>query len=180
MKNVWNNLTTNQKYYVAIGSLIVVAIMIVQFVLLPFFGAKARMDRSIAASEKTLADLRLLGSEYSILKQKALEMRHTLTQRPRDFALFSYLERKAGEVGVKTNIKYMNSLKGKTVGPYEEVAVDMQLEKLVTKQVTDFLHAVESPKDLIKIRKVSIQKMKDTPEYLSISVQVVTYQNTQR
>jgi hypothetical protein len=89
--------------------------------------------------------------------------------------LFSYLERKAGEVGVKSNIKSMNPLKGKVVGPYEETAVDMQLEKLILKQVTDFLYVVESPGELVRIRKVSIQKMKDTPEYLSVFIQVITY-----
>lgn len=180
MKNTWNNLTTNQKYYAAAGFIFIAGMMIVQFAVLPFFAEKARLNRSIATNEKTLADLKILGAEYSILKHKSTEMQQILAQRPRDFTLFSYLERKAGEVGVKPNIKFINPLKGKTVGPYEELIVDMQLEKMITKQVNDFLYAVESPKELIKIKKISIQKMKDTPEYLSVSLQVATFQTVQR
>lgn len=176
MKNLWNNLTKSQKYYIGAGLIFICGAIIVQFIVFPFFEAKERINRSLTANEKTLAELKTLGSEYSVIKQKSIEIQYVLSQRPRDFALFSYLERKAGEVGVKTNIKSMNPLKGKTVGPYEETAVDMQLEKVTLKQVTDFLYFIESPKELIKIKKISIQKMKDTPEYLSASIQVITYQ----
>jgi general secretion pathway protein M len=175
MKTLWNNLTTNQKYYIVAGFIFICGAVLVQFVVMPYFEAKERITRSLATHEKTLADLKILGAEYTELKQKSIRIQEVLSRRPRDFALFSYLERKAGEVGVKSNIKSMNPLKGKVVGPYEETAVDMQLEKLILKQVTDFLYVVESPGELVRIRKVSIQKMKDTPEYLSVFIQVITY-----
>jgi len=177
MKELWNNLTQSQKYYLTAGLIFICGAIIAQFVVFPFMDAKERLNRSVAAAEKTLAELKILGAEYGVLKQKSLEIQDILSKRSRDFALFSYLERKAGEVGVKSHIKSMNPLKGKTVGPYEETAVDMQLDKITLKQTTDFLYAVESPPDLIRIKKISIQKMKDAPEYMTAFLQVVTYQN---
>jgi general secretion pathway protein M len=177
MKELWNNLTQNQKYYLVAGLIFICGAILVQFVVVPFMDAKERVERSLTAGEKNLAKLKTLGVEFQALKQNSAEIQHMLSNRPRDFALFSYLERKAGEVGVKANIKSMNPLRGKTVGPYEETAVDMQLDKLTLKQVKDFLYAVDSQTDLIRIKKISIQKMKDTPEYLTAFLQVVTYQN---
>ena len=61
-------------------------------------------------------------------------------------------------------------------GAYEESAVEMRLDKLTMKQLTDFLYQVESREELVRIRKMSIGKMKESPEYLSVSIQVYTYQ----
>ncbi|MBN1380510.1 MAG: type II secretion system protein M [Deltaproteobacteria bacterium] len=175
IKNFWNNLTISQKYYLGAGLMIICGAMIFQFVISPFFEAKERIQRSLTTNEKTLVELKRLGAEYRLLKQKSLEVQQVLSQRPRDFTLFSYLEKKAGEAGVKAGIKYMNPLKGKTVGPHEETAVDIQLEKMTLRELTNFLYLVESPHELIKINKISIQKMKESPEYLTALIQVVTY-----
>jgi hypothetical protein len=44
------------------------------------------------------------------------------------------------------------------------------------KQLTDFLYLVESREELVRIRKMSVVKMKESPEYLSVLLQVFTYQ----
>jgi len=99
-----------------------------------------------------------------------------IERRPPGFALFSYLEKRAGDAGVKTNIKSINPLKSSPEGAYEETAVEMKLDKLTMKQLTDFLYLVESREDLVRIRKMSAGKMKESPEYLSVLIQVFTYQ----
>ncbi len=52
----------------------------------------------------------------------------------------------------------------------------MKLDKLTMKQLTDFLYLVESREEMVRIRKMSIGKMKESPEYLSALIQVFTYQ----
>jgi general secretion pathway protein M len=99
-----------------------------------------------------------------------------IAKRPPEFALFSYLEKRAGDAGVKTNIRSMNPLKSSRTGAYEETAVEMKMDKLTMKQLTDFLYLVESPEEMIRTRKISIVKMKESPEYLSLLLQVFTYQ----
>jgi hypothetical protein len=90
--------------------------------------------------------------------------------------LFSYLEKRAGDAGVKTNIKSINPLKSSPAEAYEEAAVEMRMDKLTMKQLTDFLYLVESREELVRIRKMSVVKMKESPEYLSVLLQVFTYQ----
>ncbi len=61
----------------------------------------------------------------------------------------------------------MNPLPSAPTGSYEETAVEMKLDKLTMKQLTDFLYLVESPEEMIRVRRISIVKMKESPEYLS-------------
>ena len=61
-------------------------------------------------------------------------------------------------------------------GAYEETAVEMKLDKLTMRQLTDFLYRVESPEEMIRVRRISVAKMKESPEYLSALIQVFTYQ----
>ena len=56
------------------------------------------------------------------------------------------------------------------------MAVEMKLDKLTTKQLTDFLYTVESREEMVRIRKISIAKMKENPEYLGALIQIFTYQ----
>ena len=70
----------------------------------------------------------------------------------------------------------MNPLPSAPAGTYEETAVEMKLDKLTMKQLTDFLYLVESPEEMIRIRRLSLVKMKESPEYLSALIQVSTYQ----
>jgi predicted regulator of Ras-like GTPase activity (Roadblock/LC7/MglB family) len=74
------------------------------------------------------------------------------------------------------NIRSLTPLKSSPAGTYEEVAVEMKMDKLTMKQITDFLYLVEVPEEMIRIRRISLVKMKESPEYLSMLLQVFTYQ----
>jgi hypothetical protein len=176
MKRFWEQLTKSQKYMVVGGLVFVVAALLVQFAVFPYFDARQKVRSAIAGSAKTLRELATLGGEYGVLRQRSEEIRRVIERRPPGFALFSYLEKRASDAGVKTNIKSINPLKSAPEGAYEETAVEMRLEKLTMKQLTDFLYLVESREDLVRIRKLSVGKMKESPEYLSVSIQVYTYQ----
>jgi general secretion pathway protein M len=176
MRRFWEQLTQSQKYTLMAGLVFVVGALLVQFALFPYFDARQKVRSAISGSEKTLRELATLGTEYGVLRQRSEEIRRVIERRPPGFALFSYLEKRAGDAGVKTHIKSINPLKSMPAGAYEEAAVEMRLEKLTMKQLTDFLYLVESREDLVRIRKMSVGKMKESPEYLTVLIQVFTYQ----
>jgi general secretion pathway protein M len=176
MKRFWEQLTKSQKYTLISGLVFVAAALLVQFAVFPYFDARQKVIGAIAGSEKTLRELATLSAEYGVLRQRSEEIRRVIERRPPGFALFSYLEKRAGDAGVKTNIKSINPLKSAPEGAYEETAVEMRLDKLTMKQLTDFLYLVESREDLVRIRKMSVGKMKESPESLSVLIQVFTYQ----
>ena len=176
MRSFWEQLTKSQKQIVILGLVFVAAALLLQFAVFPYFEARQKVTSAIAGSEKTLRELATLGAEYDVLKRRSEEIRRVIERRPPGFALFSYLEKRADDAGVKANIKSINPLKSTPAEAYEETAVEMRLDRLTTKQLTDFLYLVESREDLVRIRKMSISKMKESPDFLSVLLQVSTYQ----
>lgn len=176
MRHFWEQLTKSQKQIVIVGLVFVAAGLLVQFAVFPYFEAREKVQGAIAGSEKSLRELAILGAEYGLLKRRSEEIRQVIGRRPPGFALFSFLEKSASDAGVKTNIKSINPLKSSPAEAYEETAVEMRLDKLTMPQLTDFLYRVESREELVRIRKISVVKMKENPEFLSVLLQVFTYQ----
>jgi hypothetical protein len=176
MRHFWDQLTKSQKLTVTAGLVLAGAILLIQFAVVPYIEARQNVRRAIAANEKVLRELGLLGAEYGVLRQRSEEIRRVIERRPPGFALISYLEKRAGEAAVKTNIRSMNPLPSASAGTYEETAVEMKMDKLTMKQLTDFFYLAESPEEMIRVRRISLVKMKESPEYLSALIQMFTYQ----
>lgn len=179
MKLIWNNLPKRQQTALISGGIAVLALLVVQFVLLPFWDVKKTLCRTIELKEKILGEVTLLAEEYRTLKQRTEKVRQALARRTQDFALSFRVEKIAEETGVKPNIKYINTLKGGVSGPYEEVSVDMEMEKITLKQLTDFLYRFESPQEMIIIKKIAITKTKEMPEYLTARIHAVTFRSAE-
>lgn len=178
MKAFWDRLSKRQQLTVAGGGGLALVMLLVQLLILPFMDAKKTLNQAIRNNEKTLAEMMLLAGDYQVLKRQAGRIQQSLAQRPQNFSLYSHLEKIAGDAGVKANIKSINAAKGATSGPYEELPVDIRLEKITLKQITDFLYLLESPQELIRVKKIALAKMPESPEYLSAQVQAVTFQLT--
>lgn len=176
MRQFWDQLTTSQKRTVTAGLVFAGVVLLSQFIVVPYFDARQKVRSAIVAGEKTLRELAAMGVEYGVLRQRSEEIRRASERRPPGFTLFSYLEKRAGDAGVKTNIRSLTPLAPTPTGAYEETAVEMKLDKLTMRQLTDFLYRVESPEEMIRVRRISVAKMKESPEYLSALIQVFTYQ----
>jgi len=176
MRQFWDQLTKGQKRNVIAGLAVAAGILLVQFGIVPWLEARQRVAGAIAGSEKALREIASLRAEYGVLRQRSEEVKRAVERRPPGFALLPYLEKKAAEAGVKGHIRSLNPLKPVPAETYEEAAVEMKLDKLTMKQLTDLLYAVESRADLVRIRKMSAGRMKESPEYLTVLIQVFTYQ----
>jgi hypothetical protein len=176
MRRFWNQLTKSQKLTVTTGLIFAGALLVIQFVLIPYGENRQNVRTAILANEKTLREVGVLGAEYGGLRQRSEEIKRVIERRPPGFVLLTYLEKRAGDAAVKGNIRSMNQLKGIPAETYEETAVEMKLDKLTMKQLTDFLYLAESPEEMIRIRRISIARMKERPEYLSALIQISTYQ----
>lgn len=171
-----DTLSKKQQLALYIGGGVVFVLLLLQFLFFPFVKAKNSVEKAIRSNEKTLAEIKLLAVEYRELKLRTDRIQQVLERRPQEFTLFSYLERVAGQAGVKSNIKSINASRGSISGPYEELPVEIKLEKITLKQLTDFLYLLESPQDYIVVKNMAVSKMKEAPEYLSAQLQAVTVQ----
>ncbi len=176
MRQFWDQLTRSQRRTMTVGLGAAGLFLLVQLAVIPYLDARTKVRNAAAAGEKSLRELTVLGKEYGALRLRSEEIRKASERRPPGFVLLSHVERKAVEAGLKSNLRSLTPLAVTPTGAYEETAVEMKLERLTTRQLTDFLYRVESPEEMIRIRRVSIAKMKENPEYLSALLQVFTCQ----
>ena len=176
IKSFWNKLDKKQQNLAALAAIFIVIALILQIVVFPFWDAKEKLAKAIKINQKKLAEISELSTEFTALTAKTASIISTVSSRGADFALFSYLEKKATLADVRGRIKYMNSSTGAQSASFEESLIDMKLEKITIKQLTDFLYYAESPADLVRIKKITITKMKESPEYLSAQLQISSLQ----
>ena len=86
------------------------------------------------------------------------------------------LDDAAGEAQVKTYIKYMKPSTPVSTGPFKESMVEMKLEALTLQQLVGYLYLIESPGDLVSIKRLSVNENKKEEGYLDAIVQVLTFQ----
>jgi type II secretory pathway component PulM len=176
IKTFWEKLDAKQRKLVAGAAMLVLIVLILEIAVFPFWAAKEKLAKAIQVNQKKLNELSKLDAEFTLQEAAMAKTKSALSARSADFTLFAYLEKKATQANVRGRIKQMNSSKGIQSISLEESLIDMKLEKITIKQLTDFLYFVESPADLVKIKKVTINKMKESPEYLNAQLQISSFQ----
>lgn len=178
IKTYWTNLDTRQRYVVGFGAAFVIFALVLAFVVFPLWDAKAKMKKSISVNSRKLEEMARMDAEFAVQEAQISRIKSVLASRGEDFALFSYLDRKAMAANVKGSIKQMNSMQGVKSASFEESLVDLKLEKLTIRQLADFLYQVESPDEMIRIKRITIDKMKESPEYISAQILIASYKPT--
>lgn len=169
-------LATREKHLIWAGVACIVIFVILQFLIFPFFDSKKRMERGLKAKERGLVEIAGLSAEYQTYQTAYEGVREALSERKRGFTLFSFLDEAAGKAQVKTHIKYMKPSTPVSTGPFKESMVEMKLEALTLQQLVGYLYLIESPSDLVSIKRLSVKENKKEQGYLDAIVQVLTFQ----
>ena len=176
MKKHWDKLGARERLIVLGGAGIAVAVLLVQFVILPFWEEKTRVAKALDAQEKLLAEMHAQLADYRLIKRDMDLIQRALASRPPGFTLSGFVDRKAREAGVRANVRAINPSRGASAGAYEEALADVSLERITMRQLVQFLHKADSPRDAVRIRKLTVRKSLESPEYLTATVQLATYQ----
>ena len=167
-------ITPRDRKVLIVGGVFVLLFVVVQFAVFPLMENRDRLERSISAREKALVEMKDLQVEYKQLHSKANVLLDQLVGRQNDFSLFSFLEQMAAKSEVKKNITYMKPSETADEGPFKEVLVEMKLQAISLKQLVDFLTLVESPRNVVALKRISIQENKKERATLDVIVQVVS------
>ena len=175
IKESWAKLDTKQRYLAIACAVAVLLALVLNFAVFPLWDATTKMKKTILTSSSKLAELVKIDAEFAVQDAKISRIKNAIASRRSDFTLFSYLEKKAVSANVKGAIKQMNSLQGARSASFEETLIDLKLEKITIKQLEDFLYQIESPAELIKIKRITINKMKESPDYISAQLLIASY-----
>jgi len=169
-------LARREKYFVFGAGLSLASFLLLELLVFPFFDTMQRVQRGVKVKEAALAEIAQLSSEYQRYQSGSRNLRQSLAQRKGGFSLFSFLDKAAGDVGIKEYIKYMKPSTSTGPGQYKESLVEMKLEAIALSQLVDYLYKIEAPENLVTIKRISIKETKGKSGYLDTILQVMTFQ----
>ncbi|WP_144681526.1 type II secretion system protein GspM [Desulfobotulus alkaliphilus] len=151
--------STRENRILMAASILVLVMLADLMVFSPVRDWRSRLDRSISVKSETLEELQALALRYRTLQGSDQGAADTLAARQQDFTLFGFLERVAGETGVKRNIASMKpgSSEDRTTGMRFSV-VEMRLEDVSMTDLTRLLFRLETARENIQIRSLSITR----------------------
>ena len=169
--------TKRDKHLVALAACSLLIFFLMQFLILPFFESRERLQSGLKAKEAGLREIIALRAEYNAFREGSRDIEQRLAARPPDFTLFSFLEKEAGKTAIKDRIKYMKpSVSTKDSGPFKEAQVEMKLEGVTLPQLVGYLRLIESTAAVVSIKRISIQENKRETGGLDAILQVLTFQ----
>ena len=152
--------------------------LIVTLVVEPFFANMDRLEKNLQNKEVMLEQMRQLQSEYATLTQKEKISKSLFSRRKKGFKLYPFLGQLAGEAGIKDNITYMKpSTKVQQNSPYKISRVEMKLDAITLKQLTNYLYGVETSKNMVEVKRISISKKDRKQGLLTAVLQVETVES---
>jgi general secretion pathway protein M len=153
----------------------IVIFVLLQFLIFPLSEKNDQLSRTLAMRQQELEQIRLLQAEYRRTAAKAEQEQRHIKSRPRGFTLFSFLEMLAGQTGVKSHIAYMKPTSTiQKDSPYRLSTVEMKLQEITMSQLLAYLHGIETSRDMIAVKRLSISKDEQKADLINTIFQVET------
>ncbi|MFZ5563560.1 MAG: type II secretion system protein GspM [Thermodesulfobacteriota bacterium] len=147
-------LTPRERYAVYAGTAVVLIFIFWKAVAVPMADRRESLDAQLAARQNDLNQMTALQREYDGIRQTASLATAGRQSRGPDFTLFSFLDRLAGNAGIKEFIAYMRpSVSGKAG---ELSIVEMKLEGVSLQGLVSFLHMVETSDTMVFVTRLSV------------------------
>lgn len=169
-------LSRREKKIILIAGLVLFALLLDQLLISPLRDWRNRLDRSIAVKTENLGEMQALAARYRELRSSNEGAATALAVRREGFTLFAFLERVAGETGLKRNIASMKpgNAEDRNTGVRFSL-VEMRLEDVSMMDLTRLLFHLENAPENIQIRSLSItRKAGREPATLSVVLNAQT------
>jgi len=152
--------------------------ILIKMIFTPVVHKKYRMKKSLSAKETELTEMIALKTEYDVLKRSSELSERTFLKRDSGFTLFSFLDNLAGSAGVKENISYMKPTTTKKPGSERKKStVEMKLQGITLNQLTIYLHGIETSKNMIFVKRLSISKKGKQDGFITVVLQAETFES---
>ncbi|MGD8344850.1 MAG: type II secretion system protein GspM [Desulfobacterales bacterium] len=168
-------LNRRDKYIVYGVGCLLGLLIIIQFIIRPFFENKNQLERTLQTRKVELQQMRELQSELKALKGKMQLSQDRVNKRQKGFTLNSFLVQTAGQVGIKDRISSMKPTTTPQKNSNLKVSrVEMKLDAISLEQLTAFLHGVETSVNMVTVKKLSISKKDKKEGLINVIMQVET------
>ena len=168
-------LKKREKYSIYAVSGLICLIVLIQFIVSPFIEKRNRLTRALQVKSGQLEEIQLLKLKYDAVNRGAELARVQSSKRKKGFTLFSFLDKLSDKAGIKNNIVYMkpSTSADKNTG-YKTSTVAMKLQAITLKELTSFLHMVETSRNIVYITRLSISKTGKKEPFINALLRVET------
>ena len=168
-------LNRREKYIIYGAGCLLGVLIIIQFAITPFFDNRRQLESRLQSKKVELEEMQRLQAEYQMLKEKLQVSEVRFSKREKGFTLFSFLDQLAGQAGIKDRISYMKPSKAvQKNSKYIVSRVEMKLDDITLQQLTTYLYGVETSKNMIMVKKISISKKEKKQGLIDVIMQVET------
>lgn len=168
-------LSKREKYSIYLIAGFICLFVFFQFILFPFIDERDRLKRTIKVKTKILKEMIVLKSEYDMIKKKYDLSKNLIAKRKKGFTLFSFLDKNTGEAGIKDHISYMKpSSSVQKNSKYKISLVEMKLQAITIEQLTTYLYKIETSKNNVFIKRISITKTGKQEQFINAVLHVET------
>lgn len=172
------NLNKREKIAVSGAGVFLAFFIITQFIIMPVFEKRNELSQKVTEKEDTLLDMQLLRSDYMTMQQQLELSQQGMKKRSADFTLFSFLDRLAGNTGLKDHIAYMKpSTSVKEDSGLKISRVELKLQEVTMKDLTSYLFQVETSENMVIVRRLSITKTGKDTGFVTAVLQVETFES---
>ncbi|MBC2715528.1 MAG: type II secretion system protein M [Desulfobacteraceae bacterium] len=172
------NLNKREKIAVTSAAVFLSLFIISQFIIVPVFEKRDDLRQQLIDKKDILLDMKILQSEYVTMKEKLESSRQGLKKRPGNFTLFSFLDRLAGDTGLKDHIAYMKpSTSVKEDSGLKISRVELKLQEVTIKDLTSYLFKVETTENMVIVKRLSIIKTGKNTGLVNAVLQVETFES---
>jgi len=152
--------------------------ILIKLIFTPIVNKKDRLKERLSAKETELKEMIALKTEYDALKKISVLSEKNFSNRDSSFTLFSFLDNLAGSSGVKENISYMKPTTTKKSGSERKKStVEMKLQDITLNQLTAYLHGIETSKNMIFVKRLSISKKGKQDGFITVVLQAETFES---
>jgi len=184
LQKIWeksgiNNLEYRERLLLIGGVAFLICFMLFRFTIVPFISAKNRLEQSTERKREELVTINELQQEYFTLKKEEGTIQAMINERGPNFSLFTFLDQQAERVQVKKQIKYMKPSTIEGEDTLNETMVEMKFQLISLDLLVGFLRLVESEKNVVFVKRISIQESGTDQGSLDAILQIVTFEEKQ-
>lgn len=175
VSGVMVGLNRRERIFVYSAVVFIAVFSLVQFVIIPLSGQQARLEQKLAGEKEKLRQMSSLREEVSTFSNKMHNAMTGLNRREENFTLFSFLDRLAGDSGVKDTITYMKpSMESSEQGNQRLSLVEMKLEAVNLENLVSYIYKIETSQSMVFVRRLSISRQEKDAGGVDAVMQVVT------
>lgn len=167
-------LSRRDKSALMIGGSLLLIFAVFQFALFPLVDKRKRLEKTITIRERQGQEMQAMQQKNAQLHEQSNSLEKQLSHRAAGFSLFSFLEKMATQAMIKDHIAYMKPSSVTGEGILKQVMVEMKVQTIGLKQLVAFLEHIESPENVVTVKRISIQENKKAKGTLDVILQVIS------